>query len=249
MGKASFDPQGIQLMTDVPAELERAGYSIVTADRFSLSAGTRHAFDAMLSDFEDLERDAYLPDGGSYRFRRHARFRFDPGTGELSLLPHSSYFQDYATNRFVGGVERLFSPIRPETTRNEFLLGITRLNILMLPPRGRSCWVADVHLVRIVGTPDQPGKPAPEGIHNDGFDFVSFHLISREGVMGGESVIYDPEKRPLARRTLESPLDSFYADDRRVLHFTSPIRPRGGQRAHRDMLLMSYRREDGTPSP
>lgn len=82
-------------------------------------------------------------------------------------------------------------------------------------------------------------------MHRDGFDYISLHLIGRSGVTGGRSIICDPAERPLARPLLAAPLDSLYADDRRILHGTEPVRldPAAGRAyGYRDMLLTSYRR-------
>jgi hypothetical protein len=92
----------------------------------------------------------------------------------------------------------------------------------------------------VVATADEPGKPTPEGIHCDGFDFVTFHVVDRVNVTGGENIVYAKDETPLLRRTLLDPWDSILADDSRVLHYTTEVRPCDGEVGHRDMLLMSY---------
>ena len=97
-----------------------------------------------------------------------------------------------------------------------------------------------VHMVRIIGTPYAAGQPSPEGVHQDGFDFVSIHLIGRENAVGGETHVRSADGREIVTATLEQSLDSLYINDRTLYHTTSAVSPVEGNEAHRDVLLISY---------
>lgn len=81
------------------------------------------------------------------------------------------------------------------------------------------------------------GENAPEGIHQDGSDYiVSALVIERAGITGGESIVYDKDKKELLRHTL-SEGEGIFQDDQNLLHYVTPIHedpaspPRYGHRS------------------
>ena len=67
------------------------------------------------------------------------------------------------------------------------------------------------------------GENAPEGIHQDGADYiVSALVIERAGITGGESVVYDSDKKKLLRHTLAEG-EGIFQDDRNLWHYVTPI--------------------------
>jgi hypothetical protein len=233
----------ILIKHDVLGDLERAGYSFVTSDQFTFPEGMWASFATWRRAWEDLPADVYLTDGGSYRFRRHGRFSFCPAKDEMSRLPEGAYFQSAEVNRFAGDIPRKFAPLSEETFCNPLLHEIIRLNFKCFPLTPECAarpWTVDVHLVRVRATRLELGKPTPEGIHCDGFKYVSFHMIDRQNVVGGVSEIYDNNKQLLRARPLIDLFDSCYADDTRIMHATTPIAPHAEGIGWRDMLLMSY---------
>jgi hypothetical protein len=89
--------------------------------------------------------------------------------------------------------------------------------------------------------PRAVGRPSPEGVHRDGFPFISIHLIGLRDVrVGGVTHLVRPSGEPVATHRISQPLDSVYLDDAALLHVVTPIVAGTGV-AHRDVLLMSYR--------
>ena len=86
-----------------------------------------------------------------------------------------------------------------------------------LKPRSMH-WHIQVHQIRIEVTPDTIVVPVPEGLHRDGHEFLAIHLVSRFGVVGGESVVCDSTEGEIARRTLDKPLDTLLINDKAVFH-------------------------------
>jgi hypothetical protein len=83
------------------------------------------------------------------------------------------------------------------------------------------------HQVRTVTRWDAPGVVVPEGIHQDGADYiVSALVIEREAVTGGESIVYGPDRQtPYLRTVLEPGQGLFHADSHSpVWHGVTPIR-------------------------
>ncbi len=71
------------------------------------------------------------------------------------------------------------------------------------------------------------GDNSPEGIHQDGADYIiSALVIERAGITtdSGESIVYDlDQKTVLFRRTLAEG-EGLFKSDREVFHYVTPIR-------------------------
>jgi hypothetical protein len=166
-----------------------------------------------------------------HRQRCVAAFRVDPAPGRAAV------FERVPTGRFAQAVgasdfrslNRVFGEAPAEVTSHPdfrlLLSGVVELVNEVAAPR-RAARVA-FHQVRTVARPDAPGAGAPEGIHQDGADYiVSALVIERDAVTGGESVIYGPDRAtPYLRTVLEPGQGLFHADSRSPLwHGVSPVR-------------------------
>ena len=69
------------------------------------------------------------------------------------------------------------------------------------------------------------GDNAPEGVHQDGADYiVSALVIERAGIVGGESIVYAPDKKTeYVRRTLAEG-EGIFQSDRLLWHYVTQIR-------------------------
>ena len=241
----------ITARTNIRSALGRDGYCLVPAAEFELERRAAAAFCAFQELWAALEPDAYIKATPPRRLRRHAQFRYQPSTGQLSQLPNSPYYQSLRSNPLYGGKPREFAPFTSDAANNRFFRDLVEFNLLQFPEFHDTVDV-HAHMVRIVGRIKVAGEPSPEGMHQDGFDFISIHLIGRSNVSGGETVIRGSAGDVVARVTLTSPMDSIYMDDRLLYHSTSAISPAGPGDAARDVLLLSYDQAklgDGAPAP
>ena len=199
---------------------------------------------AFVESWNHLEIDGHMADGGRFRRRRYARFHVERGV--VTRQPHGPHFQDVEYNRLNGGVDRWFEPITETIGRHPVL---TRLiekcgDVFSTASKTVPCrFDVEAHQFRIEPTPDEIGKPTPEGMHRDGVDWAFVTLIARTGVAGGVTAIGDAEGRALGSFTLSEPLDSVFLDDRRVRHGVTPIEILDRDRpAYRDVLVLTFRR-------
>jgi hypothetical protein len=191
-----------------------------------------------------LEPDRHLKDGAKFRLRRYGRYYWSPADDALAPLPHEPYFQPEDENPYVGGVARDFAPLPPDTASNPVLHARVRSTFACLPvpedKQGRT-WEVRIHQIRIVATSEEPGLPAPEGIHQDGTDFLTLHLVRRHNIAGGESTIYDLERRPIEQYTMRETLDSLILEDPRVMHGVTPVHSADGRTVGtRDLLGVDF---------
>jgi hypothetical protein len=202
---------------------------------------------ALRDSWARLPADAYLRDGGRYRFRRHASWTMDADASAPVPVPHRAHYQPTEYNALHGGMLRWFEPLEPAIAASPALHGvIARLGELFRQVRDVERWYIESHQFRI-DTAAGIGRPTPEGAHRDGVDFVAVVLVARRGVRGGETRVFDAHG-PLGERfTLVEPWTTLLLDDARVVHETTPIQA-AGPGGTRDTLVLTYRR-DGFQDP
>lgn len=224
-------------------ELASQRYARMSAESFTVSDELRDAWQALQAAYVDMPADAFLPDGGRYRFRRYDRFAFDPTRGALQILPHEDYFQASGINAVTGGIVRKFAPLTAAMAANPFLHALIRFDFEQFPltdSQRRERWQVDVHAIRVVARHGEVGQPTPEGIHRDGAEFVTVHLAELDNALGGTVSVYDDDRTPLAQFTLNSVLDAYMFEDATLWHEAAPIRPAADGPAVRSILTFDY---------
>lgn len=93
-----------------------------------------------------------------------------------------------------------------------------------------------IHQVRQICYPYVDSHNSPEGIHKDGSDFIiSAYVINRSNIIGGESIIYDKEKKILYKKLLHSD-NGIFQDDKNLYHYVTPIKSVDNHIGYRDIL-------------
>jgi hypothetical protein len=211
---------------DVSHELTARGFAWIPQASWMITSFLQANWRRMWQDWDQLELDRYLKNGATFRRRRYGRFSWLPTSKELAPLAPEPYFQPEAENSYAGGVEREFAPLLKDTAQNPFLHAIVSSTFACLPltaDQRRTNWEVRIHQIRIIATPDEPGLPAPEGIHQDGTDFLTLHLVRRRNIGGGETRIYDLNGQVIGIHTMREPLDSLILEDPRIMHGVTPV--------------------------
>jgi hypothetical protein len=230
--------------TDVRRDIAALGFAWMPRAAWSIEAPLRPHWDRLREDWDRLEPDRYLERGAKFRLRRYGLYYWSPADGAPEALPHAPYFQPEDENPYAGGIARDFAPLRSETVHNPFLHALVISTFACLPvaeERRGGPWEVRVHQIRIVASPGEPGLPAPEGVHQDGTDFLTLHLVRHHNVVGAETTIYDLDRKPVWRSTLREALDSLILADPRVLHGVTPVHSADGRTVGtRDMLGVDF---------
>lgn len=192
-----------------------------------------------------MSADLHLFKGEGERFRKYARFSINPITRTLEIFDHDLFFQEKKFDQLYGDIHRQFAPFDNQDYQNSFfqMLVIDSFEALPIPDSLRNQeFEVSAHMIRIEATSASSlGRPAPEGIHRDGYHFGSIHLMGRENLIGAENNIYDLEKRLIDTKTLVEPMDSLYFDDSAIFHGVNPFeRVDQNRRGTRDMLILLY---------
>jgi hypothetical protein len=234
----------IRFRRDIGRDIRERGFAWVPRAAWIVSPALQTHWTGLADDWNDLEPDRFLAAGARFRRRRYARFYWSPTSETLEALPHEPYFQPEDENAYAGGVLRQFAAILPASVANPWLHALVVATFACLPvqpPRLDSTWEVRIHQIRIVATAQEPGLPAPEGIHQDGTDFLSLHLVGRQNVRGGISTIHDLDRNPLQTYTLTEPLDSLILEDPRIMHSVTPVFSADGRNAGtRDLLGLDF---------
>jgi len=85
------------------------------------------------------------------------------------------------------------------------------------------------------------GKPAPEGIHQDGFDYVMVSCLSLKNVSGGDSILVDAKNHSqiIYDKALEE-TECLLFNDRAYAHYASPIIPKMPGICTRDVFVTTF---------
>jgi hypothetical protein len=164
-----------------------------------------------------------------YRQRSAASFTVshpESGLPWIERVPTKAFAQGGPTD--FRSMARVFAETPIEVTAHpEFqrlLAGVVELAGQVAAPR-RACRVV-FHQVRTIARAGASSAVVPEGIHQDGADLiVSALVLERHGLIGGESIVYGPDKKTPYLRTLLQPGQGlFHADSGSDLwHGVSPI--------------------------
>ncbi len=236
----------IAVQTDIGYDIERAQYALVPSHEFSFPPALQEPGKLLRRDWEHLEPDPYMADGGQYRFRRYGLFQLSTTSGCLTHIPSRSFYQSIEINPLNGGEHRQFAPLTADTVKNPFLRELIRCDCAQLPSKKHieNDWLIGVHQIRIIATPGVQGNPTPEGIHRDDEDFTAQHLFARHNIGGGINHFYGsgpkPTVLPQAVWEQESYFDSIYFG-RSQWHSVSPITSGNCDGdGYRDVLLIDF---------
>ncbi|MGC4046235.1 MAG: 2OG-Fe dioxygenase family protein [Armatimonas sp.] len=141
---------------------------------------------------------------------------------------------------------RVFAPMAMEVTESPrfhtWLQGMAE-QVRQARPEANRLKVT-CHQMRTIARPGVSATNSPEGIHQDGADYiVSAMVVEREGVTGGESRVYDSDKETvLLRHTLQPGEGLFQADAGSPLwHDVSPVAASGPSDGVRSLFGLDIR--------
>ncbi len=183
--------------------------------------------------FEDLPIDPYIK--GKYRSRRLSRFTV---LGDkLFKLPHGYLFQSKEYNPLVGDVKREFVELDDALIELDIFkdLVLAFSDSCKLHPEAE----IGVHQIRTTCSPDNLGNPAPEGIHQDGTDFIGIFSVGRENIQGGETHLYTVKKEKPVFNKILNPGELLLVNDHEFFHFTTPIKPQIEAQGTRDVFVLT----------
>ncbi|HIQ07557.1 MAG TPA: hypothetical protein EYH35_03765 [Thiotrichaceae bacterium] len=190
--------------------------------------------------WDDLPLDQYLKNNEQFRYRRYRVFEWDEGV--LVKCPVEPHYQLEAYNTVYGGLYRHYAEIDSSPDLAMLLEGLM-IWVLDLIMSTTNHWRIQCHQFRVQATAQEQGQPTPEGIHQDGADFVFIMLMNRSNVKGGVSYIYNEKNGPAIYTTTLQRNEFMMLDDHRYWHSVSNLEPEDESKpAYRDVLVMTFHR-------
>lgn len=231
------------IQNSIATAMADPGHLVLSATKTEHLVGAEEqAWADFAAEWDQLKPDRYMADGGTYRLRRYSRFALDANTGQLSQLPHGPYLQSMTVNPLNGGSERHFDPCTASFCESPVLRALLpALGAAFTKAHGCPRWDVKLHPYRIEASAKAAGKPAPEGRHRDGVNYIMTMMIDRHKVRGGRSAVYNDAGEELATVTLNDRGEILMGDDRKTMHSVSPIHPvEPFSQGHRDVLVIAF---------
>ena len=164
----------------------------------------------------------HLPDNpyadGAFRKRRYSVLKFVDN--EVSLQPTKAFVQDDSINNFQGNIERVYENLETDLINSDaFKHLLTEFRAMTGIEESRDI---EVHQFRMLAI-ESDTPPAPEGVHQDGFDHVCVCGVSHENIEGGELLVYEhQEAEPCFKMEIKDGLFAL-VNDREVWHNATPM--------------------------
>ncbi len=180
---------------------------------------------------EKLSNDHYseLKDIVPRRKRRIAFFNVTRKNDSIKIV-RSKHIPFRQTNSDFYPEFRDFAPLTEEFSSHPIIIKlITHFanTIFKMKPSANTIQL-NCHLVKAISTTEYDGSNSPEGIHQDGMDYIlSALIVERENISGGESIIYYPDsKTEIYKKTLQVGEGIFQADSNTDLwHYVTDFSP------------------------
>ncbi len=172
--------------------------------------------DDVKPSFDNLPANPYAD--GAFRLRRYSVIKMQQG--EVTLQPTKAFVQDDSINNFQGNVERVYENLEEGLLQSEGMKHI--INEFRTMTGISEERDIEIHQFRMLAI-DSDTPPAPEGIHQDGFDHVCVCGVSHENLEGGELLVYETkDAKPCFKMAIK---DGMFAliDDRTVWHNATPM--------------------------
>ncbi|WP_394192941.1 2OG-Fe dioxygenase family protein [Pseudoalteromonas atlantica] len=172
--------------------------------------------EAVKPSFANLPANPYAD--GAFRKRRYSVIKVQDG--ELKLQATKAFVQDDSINTFQGNVERTYENLEPSLLQTDGMKSI--VNEFRAITGISDERDIEIHQFRMLAI-ESDTPPAPEGIHQDGFDHVCICGVSHENLEGGELLVYENKQaEPCFKMEIK---DGMFAliNDREVWHNATPM--------------------------
>ena len=190
------------------------------------------------ASFDALPPDDYAED--RLRSRAYSRFRYSD-SGQLERLTKKDFMQAKEINNFVGDVERTYEEISDDLLGNIIFLKMFEEFNDRTDLKEDS--VIEAHQIRW-HCKRKVKEPAPEGTHQDGFDYIAIFMVDTYNVDGGEILLYEGlEDAPCFKKRLENG-EFVVLNDKKLFHNAAPLVPTANKEdGHWDVFVLTANRD------
>lgn len=191
----------------------------------------------ILDSYDDCPMDEFM--GNGTRFKRFSQYKLSWQESDgwiFELLPHRDYTAFKKFNPVGGGIRRTYQPVKVDFTpiiraaADEFRLDRS------------DEWQINVHQNRTRAVSGKPGPLTPEGVHQDGHEYVMIAILRRNNVVGAQTRLWRPDApAPFWAGTLDAG-QAVLLDDRAIAHDVTDLVSADGEPGHRDIVIAAFSR-------
>ena len=144
------------------------------------------SIDTLKESFNRLPHTDHLD--GQYRLRRYSRIKLSSEESSgYTKLKQQSFNQSEEYNKHQGGMNRAFEDLEDEVVHSLGLLDIC--DTFLKAGNFHESNEIEIHQMRIITT-GQLTPVSPEGVHQDGYDYIAIVGIDRYNIFGGAAQVY-----------------------------------------------------------
>lgn len=186
--------------------------------------------------FDYLPNDNYLKSNKKFRKRLYSAGTIINNIFEWDLIIRE-FEQSSVNNDYLGDIKRQYKPL--SNTIKFFVQNKLIHHVIVHLPRLN--YKIGVHQIRVIADNTTMGIPVPEGIHQDGFDYVFILCVSNINVAGGNSILFNSKHyEDILFEYILQPTDCLLLNDRKLFHYVSPIVPKLPGNCSRDVIVMTF---------
>lgn len=187
-----------------------------------------------LDSFSDLPFDPYM---GNNRFRRFSQYRmsYSHDRWAYEKLPQRPYVTYSKYNNVAGGIKRYYEPILMDFSRL-ISAGAEEIDLDTTED-----WQINVHQYRVIVGQGIEGVVVPEGVHQDGHEYVMIAVFKRQNITGAEMSLLPLDKGKAFFRTTVMEGQAALIDDRKMFHYVSNIES-NNDGGYRDIIVVAFSR-------
>ena len=93
--------------------------------------------------------------------------------------------------------------------------------------------------MRILGSADVAVEAAPEGVHQDGFDYLGVFVIDRKNIAGGEICVHKAKQQPPIFKHAFDQGEFVILNDRRFWHSAKALQAVNDELAYMDVFVLT----------
>lgn len=180
--------------------------------------------------FEDLLIDKY------YNNIRYRRFSLLKVYG-FESIGESSFIQSKKYNKYLGNSLRLYKNIDDKVLNDETFQRIIKKFISKINNSEKSYDYLYVHQIR-VEVKDEDVNAVPEGIHQDGYDYICISCVNKNNIEGPENEVLDLNYNIVYKNIMESG-DSIILNDRKYYHNVTKLKKISKGVGFRDIFVFT----------
>ena len=193
--------------------------------------------------FSNLPEDTYAEKG--LRSRRYSCFRLSKD-GALTRLTKKQFMQSKDINDYLGDVQRTYEEIEESLLTNPAFVALFEemRRRTSLPEDS----VIEAHQIRWHCRRDVK-MLAPEGTHQDGFDYIAMFMVDSVNVDGGEMMIYPSKNDPPCFKKKLTPGEFIVMSDKKLFHNAAPLVPTvNSPGGHWDLMVLTANARNNSSS-